>query len=89
MRPVRTSREFGAAIRQERKNRGMLQEELAARARVSRPWLSQIKTGKRTAELGRALWVLDVLGLAVSLVPDKPRDENGFDLDDCVDNWNA
>ena len=88
MRPVRTSREFGAAVRQARKDKGMTQQALAAGAGVSRPWLSQLESGKRTAELGRALWVLDALGLAVSLVPDSPCGGTGFDLDGYVDGWN-
>ena len=45
MRPVRTCREFGAAIRQARKDRGMTQTVSAAKAQVSRPWLSELETG--------------------------------------------
>lgn len=69
MRPIRTSKAFGSAIRRARKDQGLSQVELAARAGVGRPWLSELETGKRTAELGRALSVLSALDLAVTFVP--------------------
>lgn len=69
MRPIQTSRAFGSAIRRARTDRGLSQVELAARAGVGRPWLSELETGKRTAELGRALSVLSALDLAVTFVP--------------------
>jgi len=72
MRPIQTSRAFGSAVRRARNDRGLSQVELAARAGVGRPWLSELETGKRTAELGRALSVLAALDLAVAFVP-RPR----------------
>lgn len=69
MRPIQTSKAFGSAVRRARKERGLSQVELAARAGVGRPWLSELETGKRTAELGRALSVLSALDLAVAFVP--------------------
>lgn len=68
MRPIQTTRAFGAAVRGARKDRGMSQAELAAKANVGRPWLSELETGKRTVELGRALSVLAALDLAVTIV---------------------
>lgn len=69
MRPIQTTRGFGAAVRRARKDQGLSQAELAAMAGVGRPWLSELETGKRTAELGRALAVVHALGLAVTFVP--------------------
>ena len=69
MRPIRTPREFGLAIRRARTDRGWTQAELADRARVGRQWLSELEGGKRTAELGRVLAVLEALELAVTLTP--------------------
>lgn len=85
MRPVRTSRAFGSAVRRARKERGLTQAELAARAGVGRPWLSELETGKRTAELGRALAVLSALDLAVSFVPVAGPDASAIDLGQIVD----
>ena len=80
MRPIQTSRAFGSAVRRARKDRGLSQVELAARARVGRPWLSELETGKRTAELGRALSVLNALDLAVTFVPALGPDGPHVDL---------
>ena len=79
MRPIRTSREFGAALRRARKTRGLSQAALAAKAGVGRPWLSELEAGKRTAELGRALSVLSALDLAISFDP--VAQGEGVDLD--------
>ena len=68
MRHIQTSRAFGAAIRGARKDQGLSQTELARRAGVGRPWLSELETGKRTVELGRVLLVLAALDLAIDLV---------------------
>ena len=63
VRPVRTSRDLGAAIRRARHDSGLSQAELATRAGVGRPWLSEMESGKRTAEIGRILLVVSALGL--------------------------
>ncbi len=80
MRPIQTTRAFGTAVRRARKDRGMSQAELAAEVGVSRPWLSELETGKRTVELGRALSVLNALGLAVTFMPIPAVGESGIDL---------
>lgn len=80
MRPIQTTKAFGAAVRGARKDRGMSQAELAAKARVGRPWLSELEAGKRTVELGRALSVLVALELAVTVVPAPGASGPGVDL---------
>lgn len=69
MHPIRTPKAFGSAVRRERTNQGLTQAELAKRAGVGRPWLSELESGKRTVELGRALLVLSALGMAVNFAP--------------------
>lgn len=81
MRPIRTSRDFGAAVRRARKDHGLSQAELATLAGVGRPWLSELETGKRTAELGRALAVLSALDLAITFVAAPGADRQTVDLD--------
>jgi HTH-type transcriptional regulator/antitoxin HipB len=81
MRPVRTPRELGLVIRQAREDRAWTQAELADRSGVSRQWLSELEGGKRTVELGRALSVVDALGLAVTIAP-APTGGGHVDLDD-------
>ena len=80
MRPIQTTRAFGSAVRRARKNQGLSQTELAARAGVGRPWLSELETGKRTAELGRALSVLSALDLAITFVPSPTADASSINL---------
>jgi HTH-type transcriptional regulator/antitoxin HipB len=80
VRPVQTTRAFGAEVRRARKDAGLSQAELAARAGVGRPWLSELENGKRTVELGRVLLVLSVLGLAVSIVPEPELRPGEVDL---------
>ncbi len=83
MRPIRTPRELGLAIRRARADRGWTQAELADRAHVGRQWLSELEGGKRTAELGRVLSVVEALQLAVALMP-APAGHGKVDLDDVV-----
>ena len=80
MRPIQTSRAFGAAVRSARKDHGLSQTDLATMAGVGRPWLSELERGKRTAEIGRALSVLNALDLAVVLVPVPGTGASGIDL---------
>jgi y4mF family transcriptional regulator len=72
---IQTPLDFGAAVRAERKARHFTQSELAERAGVGRPWLSELETGKRTAEIGRALKVVAALNLAVAFVPAPAMEE--------------
>ena len=80
MRPVQTTRAFGSAVRSARKKQGLSQAELAARAGVGRQWLSELETGKRTVELGKALSVLSALDLAVTFVHSQQPDRAAVDL---------
>ena len=75
---IPTCHVLGAAIRQARKDQGLTQAQVAARAGVSRPWLSQMENGKRSVETGKVLAVLDVLSLCMEVVP-VPRSEGGPD----------
>ena len=83
-RPIQTTRAFGAAIRRARTDQGMSQTELAAMAGVGRPWLSELETGKRTVELGRALLVLSALDLAVTFTPAPKPGRSVVDLGEII-----
>lgn len=65
---------LGAAVRQARNDQGLSQAEVAARAGVSRPWLSQMENGKMSVETSKVLAVLDALGLCMEVGP-VPRSE--------------
>jgi HTH-type transcriptional regulator/antitoxin HipB len=83
-RPIQTTKAFGAAVRRARTDLGMSQMELAAKAGVGRPWLSELETGKRTVELGRALSVLSALDLAVTFAPAPKPGRSVVDLGEII-----
>lgn len=64
---VRTPSALGALIRARRRELKLDQATLAARAGVSRPWLSAVEKGKPTAELGLVLRTLAALGLILDI----------------------
>ena len=62
-------RQIGAAIRHKRRAIGMRQAELAALSGVGPRFLSELENGKPTAEIGKALRVLQRLGLDLRIEP--------------------
>lgn len=62
---IATPRELGSVIRAERKRQGLTQAEFAGLCGVGITFLSQLENGKETAELGKTLNVLMMLGLNV------------------------
>ena len=65
MSTAHSPKEVGAAIRAERKNQHLTQTELAGLCDVSLSFVSNLENGKDTAELGKALKVINTLGLDV------------------------
>ena len=59
-------------VRVWRKHRGMTQQELAQVAGISKPYLSQIETGKRTGTAEVLVAIADALGITVDDL--MPRD---------------
>ena len=63
---LRGSDQFGEAIRVFRKRRGLTQQQVADMAGCSLMYVSNLERGKASAELGKALKILDVLDVEVS-----------------------
>ena len=63
MIPLSDTADLGRLIRNERKRQHMTQTELADVAGVGITYLSQLENGKETAEIGKALNVLTMLGM--------------------------
>lgn len=61
--------DFGLAVRTFRKTKGYTQQQLADYAGCSLMYISNLERGKETAELGKALRVLAVLGVDVQAFP--------------------
>ncbi|NEE03777.1 helix-turn-helix transcriptional regulator [Phytoactinopolyspora halotolerans] len=74
MASLTDARQLGAAVRAERKRRGMSQVALAASAGVSRAWLARFETGHRAASIEQIFLVLRALGLAFELAEPKMTD---------------
>ena len=63
---LRDSNQFGEAIRIFRKRRGLTQQQVAELAGCSLMYVSNLERGKTTAELGKALSILDALEVEIS-----------------------
>lgn len=63
------SKQFGQLIRDRRKALGLKQSELALVAGTGLRFISDLENGKETCELGKALRVLENLGMDLDLAP--------------------
>jgi transcriptional regulator with XRE-family HTH domain len=66
---IRNAKEFGAAVRRARKQRGLNQSALAARCGVNISFIVDLEAGKATIQLDKALTVAVELGFRL---PDAP-----------------
>ncbi|MCX6836424.1 MAG: helix-turn-helix domain-containing protein [Verrucomicrobia bacterium] len=84
---IKTAKEIGLLVRDQRKARGWTQDIFAQRLGVSRLWVLQLEQGKSTAQIGlvlRALNELDV-PVQVDLSPkDQSKSYGGIDLDSII-----
>ncbi|MCB6760196.1 helix-turn-helix domain-containing protein [Adlercreutzia equolifaciens] len=64
---IRSARDFGAAIRNRRKQLGYTQGELAEMCDVGIMLVSQLENGKPTAQLDKAIRVANMVGLDIAL----------------------
>lgn len=62
-----TVREAAAVVRELRETRQWTQAELALRASVSRSFIAELETGKRTVEASKLFDVFQAFGLEVAL----------------------
>ena len=70
-----TVKEIGKRIRYIRKEQGLTQSELAMTANTATRFISDLENGKPTCEIGKALQVIECLGIRVELnVPHAGRD---------------
>ncbi len=93
--PINSIRDVAAVARGRRRELGLSQTELAARAGVSRQWLSAFESGKPGAELRLVIRLLDALGLQL-MVDEVTRGDRGrerspgaVDLDALLDEHRA
>ncbi len=66
---VQSPEQIGAAVRAARKEQGLRQPDLAAACGTSVRVIVEIERGKPTAQLGKVLHVLRLLGLRLTVGP--------------------
>lgn len=69
MAHLRSAKDFGRIIRDERRRQGMTQADLAGLADVGVTFLSQLENGKDSAEIGKAVQVMTMLGIDIDASP--------------------
>lgn len=65
---VRTSAEIGALVRNVRKEQKLRQDELAGVSGVGVRFIVDLEAGKPTAQIGKVLHVLHILGCSVDIL---------------------
>lgn len=68
-RELVTANDFGALIKERRRALSMSQTALAKKLGASRRWVTDIESGKETAELGRVIKALKILGMHLTAKP--------------------
>ena len=66
---ITDAKSFGEALRKRRKELGYTQAFLSEFSGVSVSFISDLENGKNTAELGKAIFLANLLGLDCSLTP--------------------
>ena len=64
-----TTEEIGKLIRETRKSLGVTQKDLALTSGTGLRFVIDLEKGKETCEIGKALTVLQTLGIKLSLTP--------------------
>jgi len=66
---IQTVEDLGQFVREYRKQKNLTLEKVAGLGNVSMRFLSEFERGKETAEIGKILKTLEVLGLDVTIKP--------------------
>lgn len=85
---IASSADLARHVRARRRDLGMTQTDLAEAARVSRRWVSDLESGKDTAEFGLVIRAIQALGLTLDALPYEPPRDN-IDLDELLGDYGA
>jgi HTH-type transcriptional regulator/antitoxin HipB len=77
---IKTAVNLGSLVRNQRKEGGWSQQELAEKIGASRLWVSQFENGKETVEFGLVLKTLSALKLSLEVLPLNPNPFHGGPL---------
>jgi len=64
-----TPEQIGKLIRETRKNLGVTQRDLALTSGTGMRFVIDLEKGKETCEIGKALTILNTLGIKLTLTP--------------------
>ena len=64
---ITSTMEFGRTLRNKRKKLGYTQAQLSEYTGFSTSFISDLENGKETVELGKALFLLQLLGLDLAI----------------------
>ncbi|MGN0436425.1 MAG: helix-turn-helix domain-containing protein [Wujia sp.] len=64
---ITSAEDFGRALKQQRKQMGYTQSYLADVTGLSTSFISDLENGKATAELGKALFLANLLGMDIEI----------------------
>jgi HTH-type transcriptional regulator/antitoxin HipB len=70
-----TVKEIGELIRKTRKTLGVTQQDLALTSGTGLRFVIDLEKGKETCEIGKALTILQTLGIRLTLTPPAPAKE--------------
>ena len=71
MKSITTEKQLGRLIKEIRKQQGLTQKELAGACGTGVRFIQELEKGKSTCEIGKALWVIKMLGMKLLMrIPD-------------------
>lgn len=70
-----TTQQIGRLIRDTRKKLGVTQKALALTSGTGLRFVIELERGKETCEIGKALTILNTLGIKIALTPPAPAKE--------------
>jgi HTH-type transcriptional regulator/antitoxin HipB len=82
---IRNPRELGYLVKENRKKGGLTQAQLAARVGVSRKWIIDLESGKRTSDLRLVLRALNSVGIDLDAQQRTTRPQRALDINAIVD----
>jgi HTH-type transcriptional regulator/antitoxin HipB len=71
-----TTQQIGRLIRDTRKKLGVTQKALALTSGTGLRFVIELERGKETCEIGKALTILNTLGIKIALTPPAPAKED-------------
>lgn len=72
-----TPKTMGELVKSTRKSMGVTQKDLAMTSGTGLRFIIEMEKGKPTCQLGKALTVLQTLGIKIELVPPAGNDKKG------------